>query len=516
MNSPAADRRDQRREFSMLGRFAAVSAGLLLALSAWIASHAESTGDEPVARSAPRRTAAPGTVYAVEPTGPTTAIELPAEFADQCDLIVSNLGRNDSLVRLRLSAQSAAANAPGLLREVPEFHWRLRPKPKIADDIDETAPEAGLSTSRIRRAFHLHVADMPLEDPRGYTRVAATLLGEGRLVSVYGDDQLRPGEIADGLVDEIIERLDGRIIPRSRALLGAHRDIDGDGRLAILLTPWLGKLQGGRTSVNGFVRSGDFQPRTPIPFGNRADVLYLNSAVRPGSELAALLAHEYTHAVCCSLRLAGPSRAAPFPDEPDWLNEAIAHVAEVLHGAGWSNLEDRVGSFLDCPAQSPLVVRDYYRAGRWRDPGCRGATFLFLQWCVDGAGEGLLRDLVADPRTGIEKLEALTGQPFPVLYRQWTIALHQGRIGTIDLHGRLGKRSLAGVQTIDWDRTAHPCDLELCGTASAFVHCRAGSSTRNRRMLITAEPGARLQVTIVRSDPDRVIPSAPLQVTHRP
>jgi hypothetical protein len=268
--------------------------------------------------------------------------------------------------------------------------------------------------------------------------------------------------------------------------------------------------------VNGFVRSGDFQSHTPIPFGNQADILYLNSAVRPGPELTALLAHEYSHAVCCSLRLAGGRHPVAFPDEPDWLNEAIAHVAEGLHGAGWSNLDHRVQSFLDRPELAPLVVRDYYRAGLWRDPGCRGATFLFLQWCVHGQGEGLLRELACDPRTGIEKLEALTGYSFSTLYRQWTIALHEGRIGTIDLHGRLGGRSLAGVHRIDWDRAAHPCALELRGTASAFVRLRDDPSRECQRIRITAEPGTPLQVTIVQRPAGETAVPAPLQVTQRP
>jgi hypothetical protein len=494
----------------MLGRCVAVIAGLLVGLSAWVARQEESAGDEP----AICRGAASGAGYAVDVSGPTT-IELPAGLADRCALIVSSLGPYDRLLRVRLSTESDQARGGAPLREVPALDWSSRPAP-ITPQAGEAAPNAGAPRSPARRTVHLHVAQTPLEDPRGYTRVAATLLREGRLVSVYGDDQLRSGEIAAGLVDEIVARLDEEIIPRSRAILGVHRDIDGDGRLAILLTPWLGRLQGGQTPVNGFVRSGDFQRETPIPFGNQADILYLNSAVRPGPELTALLAHEYTHAVCCSLRLAGRRYPAALPDEPDWLNEAIAHVAEGLHGAGWSNLDHRVESFLDCPQQAPLVVRDYYRAGLWRDPGCRGATFLFLQWCVHGRGEGLLRELACDPRTGVEKLEALTGHPFSVLFRQWAIALHEGRIGTIDLHGHLGGRSLAGVHTVDWNRAAHPCELELRGTACAFVRVRGDSAPECRRIRITAEPGTPLQVTIVQSPPDETAPPAPLQVTRKP
>ncbi|HTI51223.1 MAG TPA: hypothetical protein VL475_09735 [Planctomycetaceae bacterium] len=498
----------------MLGRFVVVTAGLLLAFTAWAWSREDSIGRErePAARAA----AIPGTCYAVDVSGPATTIDLPSDLADECDLIVSSLGDSDRTFQICLSSAPTPGSVGCALHEVPALRWSRWPVENTAAPPDDLSPRTLGSVSKSQRTFHLHVADTPLEDRRGYTRVSATLLGEGRLVRVYGDDQLRSDELAEGLVDEIMALLDDRVIPRSRTLMGVHQDIDGDGKLAILLTPWLGRLQGGRTSVNGFVRSGDFQTRVPAPFGNHADVLYLNSAVRPGPELTALLAHEYTHAVCCSLRLADRPGHAALPDEPDWLNEAIAHVAEALHGAGWSNLDHRVQSFLENPQHTPVVVRDYYRAGLWRDPACRGATFLFLQWCIQCCGEGLLRELACDPRTGVEKLEALTGQSFPTLYRHWTIALHRGRIGTIDLGGRLGECQLAGVHRLVWNSAEQPLQLELRGTATAFVRQVADFRQVRRRIVITSEPGARLQVTIVRPVPGRTVAPSSAQVALRP
>lgn len=340
---------------------------------------------------------------------------------------------------------------------------------------------------------------MPLEDPRGYVRVMATVVAEGRDVRVYSDTRVTPGEIAPGLIEEVIRLLDERIIPRSREFLGTHADIDGDGKLAVLLTPWLGRLQGGRTSVNGFVRSSDFQPFVAAPYGNRADVLYLNSALRPGTELAALLAHEYTHAVCCSMRSPDSGRPPGHPQEADWLNEAIAHVAERMHAAGWSNLDRRVQSFLENPQETPLVVCDYYRAGLWRDPACRGATFLFLQWCADCFGESLLSALVNNPQTGIENVETVTGQSFATLYRQWTVALHEGALPSLSLHGQLGNCTLGGPHRQEWQPMQGALDITLRGTATAFVRCVfPKSSDRSRRIVLDAPREAHLQVTLAR------------------
>jgi hypothetical protein len=474
----------------MLGRFVAITGGLFLALVGWAWLRAE-TPSTTLSSSA----TSPDGYFAVDVSSAKTAIDLPGNLDGTCDLIVSSLGDPDQTFRVTLSNETEPAHTPAALREIAPLQWtRYQPTAPATAFPSSLEPHA---SSLKARDFHLHVTDTALEDPRGYTRVDARLATEGRNIRVYCDVQIKPAELAAGLIDEIVRLLDERIIPRSREFLGTHSDVDGDGKLAVLLTPWLGHLQGGRTSVNGFVRSSDFHPGGIAPYSNRGDVLYLNSALRPGPELAALLAHEYTHAVCCSLRQFSPRRSYGFPDEADWLNEAIAHVAERLHETGWSNLDRRVQSFLEKPHETPLVVRDYYRAGLWRDPACRGATYLFLQWCADGFGKELLHELAVNPQTGIENLETVTGRPFATLYRHWTIALHQSALPSLDLQSQLGGCQLAGPHRHFWSATDGPLELKLRGTATAFVRCTTPKSNNQRNcVVIEAPPHARLQVTI--------------------
>src|SRR5204862_5877874 len=133
-----------------------------------------------------------------------------------------------------------------------------------------------------QRRFFLHVTDDVLEDQRGYVPVVGILAREGKQVRVYLDREVSESDLAPGLIGEVLRLLDDEIIPRSRELLGEHADVDGDGKLAVLVTPWLGKLCGGRTSLKGFVRANDFQAHVEVPFGNHADLLYLNSSLKPG------------------------------------------------------------------------------------------------------------------------------------------------------------------------------------------------------------------------------------------
>ncbi len=57
-------------------------------------------------------------------------------------------------------------------------------------------------------------------------------------------------------------------------------------------------------------------------------MMYLSTALGPGPYLRTVLAHEYTHAVTFSAKAAAGLGA----DEEGWLDEAMAHLGEDLHG----------------------------------------------------------------------------------------------------------------------------------------------------------------------------------------
>lgn len=498
----------------MAGRWMLIYGGLLSAIAAlaWI---------EAEARTSPPRTFCPetGRNYAVDLSGAHPAIDLELDGESRYELIVSSLGDAARTYSVRLEAQAkrrvesfpAVRVTPLARRELQGPKMALRPPqnqksfslgqmgfirpigPIRPIAISQTSP-----ASPAERRFFLHVTANPLEDERGYVPVTGTLASEGNMVRVYVDRQTVPAEIAPGLIDAIIRLLETEIIPQSRALIGEHADVDGDGKLAVLVTGWLGKLGGGKTSLNGFVRSNDFQGEVDVPFGNRADVLYLNADLQPGPALKTLLAHEYTHAVCFSRRLVREEGAVSLPVEEDWLNEAIAHVAEKMHGGDWSNLDRRIATFLASPQQSPLVVGDYYRAGLWRDPGCRGATYLFLEYCRSQFGDRLLSELVEGRATGRRNLERVTQASFADLFRHWAISLADRNGVSSPLYAWEGDCNFAGPARVAWSVGHEPCRLELRGTASAFIDLRSTLRKGVVRVSVEADPQARLQLSLLR------------------
>jgi hypothetical protein len=292
-------------------------------------------------------------------------------------------------------------------------------------------------------------------------------------VAVYVDER-DTASVEDSTVAEIVATLDDQVIPGAARLWGRARDVDGDGRLTVLVTGWLARLD-----VEGCVRGADFDPTVRAPFGNGCDLIYLAAGLRPGAHLRTVLAHEYAHAVTAAR------------DEEAWLDEAMAHLVEDWSGDSRSNLDHRVAEFLEAPERSSLVAAEDRLSDRMRGHGGRGGRYLFLRWCADRFGtERLLRALLAGETVGVSNLEAATGVPFPELYRGWSVELALGSRG-----GRGGLAARAPRLTrIEPDG---PGDAwEAAGTSSHYVVVGAARSGATRIEVI-APPEAELQVSVV-------------------
>lgn len=416
--------------------------------------------------------------------------------------VLVHTGATDSQVSLPLDTFSPD---PAWVRRVAEMQDRLerarRQRAAPAEYRQAADPPR-------RRTFHLFTGDGNFDDPGGYVAVAAELRGIGRHCQVYVDQACPDPAALQQAVNDVVAAFDGRIYPETSARFGQALDVDRDGRFTVLFTGWLGRLSGGKVAVGGFVRGSDFYRDLQPPFGNRCDLLYLNTDLRPGPHLRSLLAHEYTHAVVFSERVFGgyPGEGGG-REEEGWLNEGLAHLAEDLHGAGWSNLDYRISAYLSAPARYPLVVPDYYGPGLWRTPGVRGAAYLFLRWVADRHGADVARRLTQTGQCGVANLETATGERFADLFRLWTAAVALGGSGItadgttpldrIDLRQPLGGRLLCGPHFENMPLDGGRQDVLLAGTSAGYLllHTPGGPHSR---LTITAEAGTELQVSLIR------------------
>lgn len=342
------------------------------------------------------------------------------------------------------------------------------------------------------REFSLHVTDGDLDDPKQYVRITADNVACGSRVRIFVDHQLARGEVSQSRINELVRMLEDDVVPRVESQFGPLCDVDGDGCLAVVLTPWLSQLQGGRTSISGMVRSSDYQRGVSPPFGNRSDLLFLNSSLPSDAALRDLLSHEVAHAACISQRLS--QSTGTLRDEEDWLSESLAHLAE----PSWSNLDHRLVAFLNDPSRFPLVVPDYYRAGLWRNPGCRGATFLFTRWCVGQNGSQLVRQLTQSAEHGTHNLERATGRQFEDLFREWSLSVANGdQLDSLDLRNVLRRLGSSGLQPTLVHAKSGEHNLRVRGTAFTVVDLLVDDYS-HRTLHITGGTTAKWQSSICR------------------
>ena len=434
-----------------------------------------------------------------------SSFDLPADpQKTQMLVVVSSLASASGPFPVTLTARPKT-DPPRPIAVAPRPIFRLplldlTPLPPIPTPTDRLPPAT--------RTFHLMTQSGVATSASSYRAIPSQLRAVGRRVQVYVD----AGDAANvdvATLRDLVTTFDGHVWPKVAERFGPAIDIDGDGRFTILLTRWLSRLGDGQTRVDGFVRGADLDRRQVAPFGNQADMMYLNANLTAGPHLRTVLAHEYTHAVTFSRKVLAHDRPGPLDastEEEGWLDEAIAHMVEDDLGFSRSNLDYRISAFLTQPERYRLVVDDYYTADLFRSHGNRGATYLFLRWCVDRFGPNLLDTLVRSPRRGVANLEAATGSPFAELFRRWTLALYcsgidpqgsdSGTYRSINLRGELDDWILAGPQAVTLRPGDSPQTWTTEGTAAHFVLVEAASDLPTR-IEIQAPPEADLQVSLI-------------------
>lgn len=430
---------------------------------------------------------------------------------DKYMLVVGSLARGAGPIPVTIRTERGAGPAPlpvelaeqdeAWKQRTQELHDRLAKFSQSRLPVKDYPPAAD---SLPRREFYLFTKETDFHNPHSYTTITGALHGVGRFCQVYVDRDHADVAGLQPTIDDVIRTFDEDILPRARQSLGRALDVDRDGRFTILLTPWLGKMSNGKVNLGGFVRGSDFYRDLDAPYSNRCDMMYLNTDLKPGPHLRTLLAHEYTHAVIFSEHVFGDYvPEAVKQDEEGWLNEGLAHLAEEMHGYGWSNLDYRVSAFLNDPGRYQLIVPDYYAAGLWRSHGNRGATFLFLRWCADRYGNDFMSRLIQSNLHGTDNLEVTTRAAFAKLFREWTVALAMGGItpvantpGSAGIHQPLGGRLLCGPRFEEVSLSSGNHEMKLAGTAAGYVllHSPAGDYSH---VTISASPEAELQVTLL-------------------
>jgi len=230
-------------------------------------------------------------------------------------------------------------------------------------------------------------------------------------------------------------------------------------------------------------------------------------------QLDGVLAHEFEHMINAGIRI---DRGATF--ETVWLDEGLAHYAETLNGVMFDGQVDfqntlRAALWLQQPyAQSMVGGEDTLER--------RGAAWLLVAYLVDRHGQGILRQLVAGPFTGISNVEIHANTSFPFLFFQWTAALlldGQGissdpafDIPSLDVRQRFQAAKVwwagtprlpgpyLGIRVATVPGSLGSTGISLAGSSPAYFDVGA-STAATIPVILRAAQQSNLQVTIIRT-----------------
>lgn len=276
-----------------------------------------------------------------------------------------------------------------------------------------------------------------LSSVNSYVTVTARVRCVGDNVVFYVDTDPAPdGMVSDEQVDILCEYFD-RTARIEQDLLGEISDVDGNGKLDVLMTKQINKLGAmGGGIVTGYFYASDLYPpneasRTNLA-SNQREIIYtmvpdpqgrygtaISNDFAMSNLLPAVLPHELQHAISYNQHVF-VNGGQP---EENWLNEAMSHFIEDYMGYNVEN-PSRYSMYLASPSTYGVVTNSSPNLME------RGASYLFLRFLYEQAADGdaFIRGLSQTGARGVANLEAAFNGPtefskFSQFMARWTVAL---------------------------------------------------------------------------------------------
>jgi len=260
--------------------------------------------------------------------------------------------------------------------------------------------------------------------------------------------------ISSSLINQIINNIDNKIMPRLISIWGEWADVDGDGKIAILLT---------KTINNENVSTGFFFPQDMFtvesdpnepsynPDSNQMDIVYVgypiaNDPVYNINTISAAIAHEITHAITFSQKTYNKLIAG---------NSSIKRETVFLE-EGWSHLSENLCGF-SVSGGNIVFLKRYFEntaiysfcspnaMGQMDSAGMRGAMTLFLSWLFwkqggmewhptdsgvvyDRGGINFLKTLTSSDSIGWPSIGETAGKTMDDLFLEFVSAMNRQRV----------------------------------------------------------------------------------------
>ena len=337
------------------------------------------------------------------------------------------------------AARSEPSHADRFHFRLREFERELAQLPPARGATAREAP-AGIIKPGVERIFRV-CSNVRCEGDFATVRAEAKYVG--RHAVIYQDLNAPSGGLGAGDFDSLGEIFDLELYDLATRAFGAESDIDGDDRVAILLTPVVNSLTEVASCddsfIAGFFLALDINPGSVgDPRSNQAEVFYsivpdlegeftcTFTANQVRRQVPVTFIHEFQHMISfhqhVMLRGGGP--------EELWLNEGLSHLSEELAAQHFLAQGDTT-RFRRFAVGNLINAYDYLlepgdvfvlpaEGGGTRQE--RGAAWLFLRWVVDQFGEDVVRRMSETGATGSGNVGSVAGVPFGRLLSEWFLA----------------------------------------------------------------------------------------------
>lgn len=257
--------------------------------------------------------------------------------------------------------------------------------------------------------------------------VTAALVYDGTYCKVYRENGSE-NYMSDATATVIGEEFDGNIFDKINDNFGAPSDVDGDGKITLLVLD----IKDGFSGTGGFV-AGYFDPinefdTSSYPDSNEADMLYMdcNPSVAGSDGFNETMAHELQHLVNFNEKVFVQGSSTGFDT---WINEGMSSAAEKIYSG--AQIQWKIDYYND--DENLDIVRGqnfvnwgdtYYNS----DLGNYATVYLFFQWLsIHGGGDSVYKkimDNTSDTYQAVyDEMAVATGcADFSELLRSWFIA----------------------------------------------------------------------------------------------
>lgn len=487
----------------------------------------------------------------IDPVHQGNCVTLPASSSAQEYVVVAYSGfgastANGTSAPFALQSQVTTAASSALAADLSLPIARLVATPSTPDAFERTLREAERALAASPARYLGNIKLTPSAPPNvgdrdsfyvcatgtcsAFNRIGATVKYAGAPGVIYLDDaQGVTGEqLSTADFQQLGQLFDNYIYATDTTAFARESDINGDGHIAILMTPAVNALTADCTNgrIIGYTFANDLLPFARGSNAREMFYTFTTSAATAGCKsvtrssaltaLPATLIHEMQHMISFNqhVLLRGGF------DQNTWLNEGLSHFAEEL---GWrtvptsqclnapggdcftefvgGNLRDAYDYLVEPESQYLIapVAGDATLAER-------GASWLFLRWMADHfssdatLGTQLTRGLEETTILGSDRLSQLAGVNFSTLVGEWMLTNWTDNLPGFPQTGLLYYPSwnFRGTFAANYPAVfSKPFPLTPDSTTGAYTRSgvlRAGSGRTVRYKLPAGSPGVTVRI----------------------